>query len=479
MQGLANEIDEIEVILTELQIDILCISEHWIGNNNIKNISFSDCNIVTYFSRLTNIHGGSLILIKSCIKSKEILSIKSLSVECHVELCAISFCIGRTKFTNITLYRPPNGDINIFIFNLTEALNIATEISDYIILCGDFNIDYNKKCLNTTMLCDVFNSFALNIPLTEPTRVATNIHGQVSSSCIDYITTNLPLNSFDCYLVNPNIADHFGHLFCIKNCSSDSQNNNNVSNILYRRATNENNLNLLNSKLLSVDWSNLYELNISEPFKYFVETIIWYLNIYCPVKKVSMSSGQNKNKWITNEIVQLSSQLKDLYYLMININTIEVKTLYHQEKKVYKHKIKEAKYRYYNDQIINSANKTKKTWSIINNNLGRNNRNSNGSVVLNYNDNIVTNNSEIVNIFGSYFSTAASDKIYDHFGYNLSLPCTVSEYNPQSFYFAPVTLEEVNDVIIDALKNKNSAGYDGLTSNILKHIKCSILVHLV
>lgn len=478
MQGLSNKIDEVELLLTELQIDILCISEHWLCNDNVKNISFSDYNIMTYFSRSTSIHGGSLILVKSNIKSNEILSIGRLSVESHVELCAISFFMGKTKFINITLYRPPTGDINIFIFNLTEALNIAAKISDYIVLCGDFNIDYNKNCLYTTMLCDVFNSFALNVSLTEPTRVVTNVNGRTSSSCIDYITTNLPLNSFYCYLVNPNIADHFGHLLCIKNYFSESLNINNDSNIFYRRTINENNLVQLSSKLMSIDWSNLYDLNIPEAFNYFIETLIWYLNIYCPVKKVSVSSGQKRNKWITNEIIQLSTQLKDLHWIMINLNSNEVKTLYREEKKTFKYKIKEAKHKYYNDQIINSSNKTKKTWSIINNNLGRSNRNSNTPVVLNYNNNIITNESEVVSIFGSFFSTAASDKIYDHFGCNLSLPCTLSGYNPQSIYFAPVSLEEVNDVI-DSLKNKNSAGFDGLTSNIIKNIKDSILVHFV
>lgn len=70
------------------KIDILCISEHWICQNNVKNLCFQNHKIISYFSRLNHIHGGSLIMISNKMKSNDVDSIKRLSVEYHIEMCA-------------------------------------------------------------------------------------------------------------------------------------------------------------------------------------------------------------------------------------------------------------------------------------------------------------------------------------------------------------------------------------------------------
>lgn len=194
VQGMLNKLDQIEIMLISAKIDVMCITEHWICKNNVSNIQVPNYNIISYFSRVNHIHGGSLILVNSKIKTNEISLIKQLSVERHIEICAVNCNIYNKKYSVIVAYRPPNGDVDVFIMNLTHALKIAYEMSRNIILCGDFNIDSMKKSLNVNMLHDVFNSFELNLTSSDATRIFTNSHNHTSLSCIDYMVTNLPSN---------------------------------------------------------------------------------------------------------------------------------------------------------------------------------------------------------------------------------------------------------------------------------------------
>nr|CAI5857613.1 unnamed protein product [Callosobruchus analis] len=134
----------IEVFLKAHSIDILCISEHWICSD-ISNINFPGYEIVSHFTRKLNIH----------------------------------------------IYRPPSGNIDIFIASLSNLLQIAFSKVKYIILAGDLNIDYLKKySLKTNLLSDILDSYNFNEHVSIPPRVFTNQFRHTSTSCIDYLVTN-------------------------------------------------------------------------------------------------------------------------------------------------------------------------------------------------------------------------------------------------------------------------------------------------
>lgn len=268
-------------------IDIFGISEHFICHQDIDNFSFPNYTTITYFSRNLHIHGGTLIMAKTSLHCKQVDAIKSLSEECHIEMCAVSFCLNENKTILIVVYRPPSGDIHMFFNLLTQALLLANKLSKWIILCGDFNIDLNKQCSNTNFLCDILSSFELAILNSEPTRVFTNIHGYTSSTCIDYMVTNIPRDFVKCDISNPNIADHLAHMLCVK---IGNIKNNGSQKIFYKkRNSTENNINYFKTKLSQIQWRPLYDhnLSINKLFKYFLDTILWYFNITCPIKEYS------------------------------------------------------------------------------------------------------------------------------------------------------------------------------------------------
>lgn len=474
VQGILNKLNEIDFLLLNKNIDIMCISEHWVCSNNINNISFSDYKIMSHFSRLDHIHGGSLIMVNKTIQSYDIPSIKLLSVEIHIEICAVCININNKKHVVIVVYRPPDGNVDIFNINLTEALTIAFTISSSVVLCGDLNIDINNASRCANIILDIFESFELKISNTGPTRVFTNIHGHTSSSTIDYMVTNMPDNTYRCEIFNPHIADHKGHILSV--IRTDDPSAKNTIDIIETRPINDNNIRDFLYNLDKINWAELYYLDVDESFQLFIENIIWCYNVSCPLRKIKVSNKDNNKGWLTNELIQQSKNLKNIFWLMITLETAECKILYKTEKNKLKHSIKTAKYNYNAKKIQDAPNKNKVIWNIVNTRLGRN-KYSNNIKSLEHNGEHISDKSSMANAFASHFSAIAKNKLEQHFGLNMSLPCTTSACREQSMFFESITSDEVNKAI-DKLNNKKSVGFDSLTSHLLKTIKCSIVDYL-
>lgn len=74
----------------------------------------------------------------------------------------------------------------------------------------------------------------------------------------------------------------------------------------------------------------------------------------------------------TNELFSVSNELSNLHWLHLNYNCEKVRTAFLHKGKVYKMKIKETKLSYYSNKMNAVPNKTKETWKIISERLGKN-----------------------------------------------------------------------------------------------------------
>nr|CAI5853961.1 unnamed protein product [Callosobruchus analis] len=463
--------------MKQYNLDILAISEHHITNDELSNICFEGYKVTEYFSRTNHKNGGTAIIVRSTLEYN-LANLSSLSVEGHSEICGINFTLDLRTVCIIVVYRPPSGDMNIFFETIVQALIKSSRQSDDIILCGDFNIDINKGDVNTKLLSDIFESFNLYITTKEPTRVFVNKVGHVSSSSIDYMTTSLPENAIRCDIVNPNIADHYAHVLSI--CRTTIKEKKVVK--YNKRSFSDDNVRHFRDLVHSTDWSHLFLLNVEDSFTYIIDTIVWCLDVSCPMKVFTKSihSESNLNKqWVNQDIVNQGNQLRDLFWLMSNFPSADIKKMYNYEKKRYRSNINETKRAYFSNKISISSNRAKATWSIVNKKLGRNNKNMN--ITLNNGTNLISENRELSNLFVDSFSSSAPNAVKEKFSYNLSLPCTRSEYQQRSLFITPVTHDELLD-IFRSLKNKTSAGFDGLTINMLEEVKeviIPLLVYLV
>jgi len=137
--------------------------------------------------------------------------------------------------------------------------------------------------------------------------------------------------------------------------------------------------------------------------------------------------------------------------------------------------IQEAKKLHYAEKIKQSSNKNKTIWDIVkleNNKAGNNERIN----YLNVEGNIIKNRQEIVNIFNKYFLSTAKNInpiLSNHSNYNPN-NTTALHYLLQAFktpfpnfHFKHISTKEVEN-IIKSIKPKNSSGYDGISTKLLK-----------
>lgn len=124
-------------------VNIACITEHWLSQNLVEKINIQDFTVASSFCRTSSRHGGAAIAVRDGILCKEIRELKELSIESEIEVAAAGFV--HLKLVIIALYRPPSGDVQLFLSTLSRILeNCFDRYENHkIIFSGDFNIDFS------------------------------------------------------------------------------------------------------------------------------------------------------------------------------------------------------------------------------------------------------------------------------------------------------------------------------------------------
>lgn len=138
---------------------------------------------------------------------------------------------------------------------------------------------------------------------------------------------------------------------------------------------------------------------------------------------------------------------------------------YINKKKSYLNDLIELEKKSHYDKLINSSkNKSKTTWRLV---KGVNSDPKTRLEIV-HDNRLITDQGELSNLFGNYFSTIVEKKLHLHFAGGLSQSCTVSGTGAQgSMFFTPVTPDEVR-AVIRALPNGRSVGCDDIPAIFIK-----------
>ena len=119
----------------------------------------------------------------------------------------------------------------------------------------------------------------------------------------------------------------------------------------------------------------------------------------------------------------------------------------------------------------------KNTWKIIKQamNVTKNKSDIN---TINFNDEIVEDPSDIVNIFNNYFSSIGENLAVNIPPSNKHFVDFLGQPNQKSIFFVPTHRCEVLDMV-SKLKTKKSSGHDEINNFILKGIISSVVDPLV
>lgn len=255
---------------------VLCVSEHWKSEDQICLLAIEDFKLATKFCRQEGQHGGSAVYVRRNVKCKVRSKLNGLSVSGVFECAAVEVKLGKSDVIIVSVYRPPTGDIGIFLDKIEQLLVHIFEEQKLIFIAGDFNIELIKENNMKTELISIMNSFMLTQTVFENTRITQN-----TSSCIDNIFTN---SDFVQTLIVENfVSDHTAQKIVFKTETVVK------NNFKYKRCFSDRNKDDFLCSLREQDWLNVYSVDPSEvnmQWNSFMNTYRNVFNQHFPLKLV-------------------------------------------------------------------------------------------------------------------------------------------------------------------------------------------------
>lgn len=441
--------------------DILCINEHGLKANIVdKFVIHPDYKIVSSFNRSSRKGGGSFIAVRKEIKIKCNDLFCKYSVERTCEIAACTLLTGGPGVLLICLYRSPNGDLDEFFEILGDLMDeISTGVR--VILVGDFNIDLNvegnakEKFMNILL-----RGNKLNQTIFTDTRVTEH-----SSTRIDNLFTNIPVEKFQAGVVYNALSDHMGIEFKVEISGVCRQVKENTK--LSRRYDD---VTLLTMKANIFDKS--LELNSIDSDQW----VCWFANIHeslfpCKATKCkpsifnSVSRKERKSHYLLlNKLNERLRKIKIAPEFEIE-KYLEIKELIKEEKDSYKKSILHRRASHARNILSGSDNFSKSAWGIVNRHRADKNNNTPVETIV-LDGKLITDHYEIAESFNIFFTTRIANQHH-------KIEKSDFDYIKQCqsvFNFNPVYLESVINAI-DKLKYKRSEGSDGLSNCFIKSVK--------
>lgn len=450
-----------ECFLKETSSDIILLSEHWMSEEEICLINFDGFKLCASYCREKSKHGGVAIYCKTTFKTKA-LDFTNFSISNVLECCGIEV-IG-TNIIVIAVYRPPSGDTGLFLNNFGNVLNLFLHSNKFVVIGGDFNIDFN---VNSTLLHDltlILNCNNMYTTIHEPTRVTS-----FSSKCIDNIMVNDKDKVLESNIIKSNLSDHYAQYVIVTEAALNIDDSSN-----FKRFFNENNINNFCHFLMNTCWAEVYASpNCNIAFKIFMETISFHFETCFPLRKVT-----NKHTNTTasvpifdHKVIQAKKQVS--LFADLSRQYPQFKDHFKAANNEYRHILSDF-YKDRNDKlVIASKNKSKAMWSILNNTLGKS-KNGKAGMEIEENGKIL-NTSELTEKFNTFFINApriVTSDLPQRIDFHFIDDCL--EGANYSLFLRPLSEEDVSDLILK-LKNSNSSGHDEISNILLKRIAIYII----
>jgi len=192
---------ELELFCSDENIQVICVSEHWLKDDHCNLFIPSGFVKGSLVCRNKTKSGGVSIFVKDIINFVE-LNLEKYHSEIDFELCGI--LLDDLDLYVISVYRSPAGNVNTF-FELFEAALKALINKRRIIVCWDFNINFlDSESKDTLNFSNLLRSLNLTYTDIWPTRL---------EACLDNVIVNFLSES---YVINKCcglFADHDPLLF--------------------------------------------------------------------------------------------------------------------------------------------------------------------------------------------------------------------------------------------------------------------------
>lgn len=386
IQGFPSKELEIDLFIQCSNIHILCITEHWLKGHEFM-FNFSNHSIVSSFYRKTCRRGGSLIMVKHNLKSKERKDIVDKSIERQIELS----CVELDQFIIVCVYRPPSADYNLFESVMDEVLSSIFLSTKCVIVCGDFNVNLLEKSPMCVSLVNTFKSFNLVNLFCEPTRITAT-----SATCIDNVFSNE--DAIKKSIINNLSSDHCGQQVSFSGKTDE------VPRETMCRPISEKRLDLFNRNIAKrLRYLPFTQESPDRLCAHLFNCIKMEFDACFNLRKIQSKAKTKFSDWATPDIHEKRRRLYDLYDSRTTDKRPEFLEYVKNYSKSFKLMCVAAKAHYLSKKIQNSNDKVKTVWQVINNETGRR-KIRDPHYSLRIDDTLVSSDHEVADHFERFFS---------------------------------------------------------------------------
>lgn len=404
-----------------------------------------------FFNRKHRRGGGIAIFIKES-QSYEVSFPQYKTFESILVLTTIQ----NEDYKMLALYRPPtSANTRPFCKELSELINLQ-EKPNNLIIAGDFNIDILKNNCYVTEYLDLISSKGLKICNEyEFTRIDDS---KKSKTNIDHILIRSRKESkqISSIIVRSDISDHFPIHFSITSSSLALMKKKSFE----FQVLNESKL---SSKMNDTNWNKLMIETDTENI--YDQICKQFDEIYKDSYELKKNVRKNKhNPWFNNEILYLCKKRDHLHKLWLKqgkSKTLEreYKTFRNQTNK----KIIWARNEYYKNKLDDCEKDARKTWSVINEILGKKTANIDEDLVKNMKTNDAL---QLANKFAEEFNLNVQKAIHNCTEVTRHSEATGSCSN--SIFLGEVSEEDVYNVL-GQLNTRKGPGLDFIRAKELKN----------
>lgn len=451
--GLLNKADMLTLHLQELQaksqkldIDVLCITEHFVTSGQESLINVPNYKLASCYSRKKK-RGGACILIKNNLEFKELPN--TTSIIGVFEYCAIE--LSQQGLIVVCVYRPPNMScIHMFLEHLDTLLRkLCKKTNRKIVVCGDFNINTLKRNNVTLDFENLLLNYNLKLIINQPTRPK-------SGTCLDNFAHDPKLKCTS-EVVDFGLSDHTAQILKIpvnKTCTLNSWR-------VQKRDLSGENLILFKKHLQCLSFSEVFETdNPNEAYNNFIDLFGLLYDLCFPIQLKNVKPNK-KVKWLSRGIRLCCRKQRNMLWQYRKNASSENKSKFQNYARKLKKIIKLTQKSQNNNLINNSVNKSKASWQIINN---KNNSIKEPIMQINSGHKVIKNPKQIAESFNNFFVDQIHDISSNCTGRTAEIPKTRN-----SLFMQPVVPQDIIRVI-NNLKNKKSVGFDGVSTVVIKFV---------
>ena len=450
--------------------DVVLLCETWLNNHNINKVVIPNYKLIGNV-RNGKIGGGTGILMHKSLKCREHkdLEIKSLTFE-HtvVEL--------KTESSNLLLvsgYRPPNSNTKEFLKDYKLAIKTWQKLKHHNLVIGiDHNLDFLKseKHPQTQTFLE-FNLESDMLPtITRPTRVT-----RTSATLIDNVFISKRLqNNCNSLILLDDISDHFPSLVSLNNQRCLKKEPKKIK----TREINDKKISQIMNKLDRIEWvKELTDLDADNAFSSFHKHLVETIESEIPEKTKTLSYKRViRDPWLTVGLQKCMKKQQSLYGDTLTSKEKTVTAKYRWYRDALKKLIRHCKSQYYLNKCIEFKRNSRKLWGLINRVISKGNLKSDSIDKIKVGSSYRTDAKSITTAFCDHFASVGkcyankigkSNKKIENYLKNIKV-------NRHTLFLSPIVENDLR-LLINALLNRMSSGYDNINNVLLKQLCNSLL----